>query len=86
MPTPPLGAPWGAGLAGQGQTLLAAQQPHLWELLTHRFEAQLITSALHATQGRRMEAAQRLGLGRNTLTRKIQELGLDTKNSGENSL
>ena len=86
VPTPPLDAPWEAALAAQVQTLLAAQQPHLWELLTHRFEAQLITSALHATQGRRMEAAQRLGLGRNTLTRKIQELGLDTKNSGENSL
>ena len=86
VPTPPLDAPWEAALAAQVQTLLAAQQPHLWELLTHRFEAQLITSALHATQGRLMEAAQRLGLGRNTLTRKIQELGLDTKNSGENSL
>jgi len=24
-----------------------------------------------------MEAAQRLGIGRNTITRKIQELGLD---------
>ncbi|MEG1767928.1 MAG: helix-turn-helix domain-containing protein, partial [Comamonas sp.] len=27
--------------------------------------------------GRRMEAAQRLGIGRNTITRKIQELGLE---------
>ena len=36
-----------------------------------------ITTALQATQGRRMEAAQRLGIGRNTITRKIQELGLD---------
>ena len=26
---------------------------------------------------RRMEAAQRLGIGRNTITRKIQELGLE---------
>ncbi|MBX9836516.1 MAG: nitrogen regulation protein NR(I) [Burkholderiaceae bacterium] len=67
---------WEAVLAAQVQTLLAAGQPHIWELLMHRFEAQLITSALHATQGRRMEAAQRLGLGRNTITRKIQELGL----------
>jgi two-component system nitrogen regulation response regulator GlnG len=35
------------------------------------------------TGGRRIEAAQLLGLGRNTLTRKIQELGLDAdKNAG----
>ena len=27
--------------------------------------------------GRRIEAAQKLGIGRNTITRKIQELGLD---------
>jgi hypothetical protein len=26
---------------------------------------------------RRIEAAQKLGIGRNTITRKIQELGLD---------
>ena len=33
-----------------------------------------------------MEAAQRLGIGRNTITRKIQELGLDHKNMNENGL
>ena len=32
--------------------------------------------ALDITRGRRIEAAQRLGIGRNTITRKIQELGL----------
>ncbi|TQF08485.1 hypothetical protein FJV41_49655, partial [Myxococcus llanfairpwllgwyngyllgogerychwyrndrobwllllantysiliogogogochensis] len=41
------------------------------------FESRLIRTALAATHGRRMEAAQRLGIGRNTITRKIQELGLD---------
>ena len=30
-----------------------------------------------ATRGRRIEAAQRLGIGRNTVTRKIKDLGLD---------
>ena len=35
-----------------------------------------------ATHGRRMEAAQRLGIGRNTITRKIQELGLDAADEG----
>ena len=37
----------------------------------------LIEAALAHTKGRRIEAAQKLGIGRNTITRKIQELGLD---------
>ncbi len=41
------------------------------------FERTLIQSALQATKGQRQEAARRLGWGRNTLTRKIQELGMD---------
>ena len=45
--------------------------------LTRRFEATLIRAALQHTGGRRVEASLRLGIGRNTLTRKIQELGLD---------
>jgi two-component system nitrogen regulation response regulator GlnG len=45
--------------------------------LTRQFEARLIHAALDITRGRRIEAAQRLGIGRNTITRKIQELGLD---------
>ena len=40
------------------------------------FERTLIRTAMSATRGRRIEAAERLGLGRNTLTRKIAELGL----------
>ncbi len=36
-----------------------------------------IRRALNATGGRRVDAAQLLGIGRNTITRKIQELGLD---------
>ena len=45
--------------------------------LTRVFEATMIRAALKHTRGRRVEAAQRLGIGRNTITRKIQELGLD---------
>ena len=41
------------------------------------FERILIRRALNATGGRRIEAAQLLGIGRNTITRKIQELGLE---------
>ena len=44
---------------------------------TRIFEATMIRAALGHTRGRRVEAAQRLGIGRNTITRKIQELGLD---------
>ena len=43
------------------------------------FERTLIVKALQHTGGRRIEAATLLGLGRNTLTRKIQELGLEEK-------
>lgn len=45
--------------------------------LSEQFEKTLILGALRHTGGRRIEAANLLGLGRNTLTRKIQELGLD---------
>jgi two-component system nitrogen regulation response regulator GlnG len=45
--------------------------------LTRDFEKTLILRALSHTGGRRIDAAQWLGLGRNTLTRKIQELELD---------
>jgi len=44
--------------------------------LEREFERTLILRALAHTGGHRMEAAQWLGWGRNTLTRKIQELGL----------
>ena len=49
----------------------------MWDTLTRQFEGQLIHTALEVTRGRRIEAAQKLGIGRNTITRKIQELGLD---------
>ena len=47
------------------------------ERLEREFERTLILRALAHTGGHRMEAAQLLGWGRNTLTRKIQDLGLD---------
>ncbi len=74
----PLGEPsgWEHALEAEAQKLLATGQPEVWDVLTRRFESRLIRTALSATHGRRMEAAQRLGIGRNTITRKIQELGL----------
>lgn len=44
---------------------------------TPRFERTLIETALEACNGQRQEAARRLGWGRNTLTRKIKELGME---------
>lgn len=43
-----------------------------------RFERIMIEEALKKTGGRRQDAAKLLGWGRNTLTRKIKQLGLDT--------
>ncbi|WP_332814768.1 nitrogen regulation protein NR(I) [Ramlibacter sp.] len=69
--------PWEGALEAQARELLAAGQPGVWEALTRRFESRLILTALALTRGRRIEAAHKLGIGRNTITRKIQELGLD---------
>ncbi len=69
--------PWLADLEREARQRLDAGQPEVWELLTRQFEACLIHAALDITRGRRIEAAQKLGIGRNTITRKIQELGLD---------
>ncbi|MEW6693911.1 MAG: nitrogen regulation protein NR(I) [Pseudomonadota bacterium] len=70
-------SPWEAALQAEAGTLLAQGRPDVWDALMRRVEARLIQAALQATHGRRIEAAQRLGIGRNTLTRKIQELGLE---------
>ncbi len=68
---------WASALEAEARRRLEAREPEVWDGLTRQFEAQLITVALDVTRGRRIEAAQRLGIGRNTITRKIQDLGLD---------
>jgi len=68
---------WLIDLERESRSLLLAGEPEVWDILTRKFEAQLIHTALDMTRGRRIEAAQKLGIGRNTITRKIQELGLD---------
>jgi two-component system nitrogen regulation response regulator GlnG len=67
---------WQELLAATADELLAKQPGTVWANLTLVLEATLIRRALAATGGRRIEAAQLLGIGRNTITRKIQELGL----------
>jgi two-component system nitrogen regulation response regulator GlnG len=71
---------WRAALAQQAALSLQRGEPNILDNLTKQFESTLITQALQHTGGRRIEAATLLGMGRNTLTRKIQELGLDGEN------
>jgi len=68
---------WESGLEAEALELLASGRHDVWDALTKRFESKLILTALANTRGRRIEAAQKLGIGRNTITRKIQELGLE---------
>ena len=68
---------WEQGLEADATALLATDRTDVWDTLTARFESRLIQAALAATRGRRIDAAQKLGIGRNTITRKIQELGLE---------
>ena len=70
-------ADWLSGLELEARQMLQAGAPEVWDALTRKFEARMIHTALDITRGRRIEAAQKLGIGRNTITRKIQELGLD---------
>ena len=71
------GRSWLSDLEREARSLLEAGDPQVWDVLSREFEGKLITTALAVTRGRRIEAAQRLGIGRNTITRKIQELKLD---------
>ena len=68
---------WELDLEHEALELLQADSSDVWDVLTRRFESRLIRAALQTTRGRRVDAANRLGIGRNTITRKIQELGLD---------
>ncbi|MBL6751605.1 MAG: nitrogen regulation protein NR(I) [Nevskia sp.] len=70
-------AVWGAQLLSWAQTRLGAGDSDLLAEAEPLFERTLITAALAACKGQRQEAARRLGWGRNTLTRKIKELGID---------
>jgi len=71
------GENWQAGLEAEAMSLLASGRVDVWDEMTKRFEASLIQTALAHTRGRRIDAAHKLGIGRNTITRKIQELGLE---------
>src|SRR5467141_1085672 len=69
-------AEWLAELAREADRRLANGETNILEALYRSFEKTLIAKALAHTGGRRIEAAGRLGIGRNTITRKIDELGI----------
>ncbi|MGA0024986.1 MAG: nitrogen regulation protein NR(I) [Burkholderiales bacterium] len=68
---------WIAALGREAEMRLHRGETGIMDELTRQFEKALILKALAQTGGRRIEAAQLLGLGRNTLTRKIQELKIE---------
>ena len=76
-PSPSSTQAWESGLQAEALALLEEGRTDVWDVLTRRFETRLIQTALSNTRGRRIEAAHKLGIGRNTITRKIQELNLE---------
>jgi two-component system, NtrC family, nitrogen regulation response regulator GlnG len=68
---------WKRSLEREVTASLARGEKEIFDGLNKSFESALIVKALEHTGGRRIEAATLLGIGRNTLTRKIQELNLD---------
>ncbi|MFZ5575541.1 MAG: nitrogen regulation protein NR(I) [Pseudomonadota bacterium] len=76
---------WLQGLATEAGARLARGEAAILDELTQAYEKTLIEVALRHTGGRRIEAAHLLGWGRNTLTRKIHELGMDAETGGEDA-
>jgi two-component system nitrogen regulation response regulator GlnG len=68
---------WIGLLELQAARMLSDGQVEVMDVLGRQFESALIRTALKHTHGRKNDAAIRLGIGRNTITRKIAELGID---------
>ena len=79
--TPVAESDWLAALAREVDRMLARGESAIMDTLSKRFERTLIGKALAHTGGRRIEAANLLGIGRNTITRKVAELGLQDKDA-----
>ncbi|MQR02402.1 nitrogen regulation protein NR(I) [Glaciimonas soli] len=67
---------WLQLLEFEAATMLARGDADVMDALGRQFESTLIKIALKHTHGRKNDAAVRLGIGRNTITRKIAELGI----------
>ena len=70
---------WRRVLEREVTARLARGEVGIADPLTREFESALISKALQHTGGRRIEAAGLLGIGRNTLTRKVQDLKIDSE-------
>jgi two-component system nitrogen regulation response regulator GlnG len=75
--TPAEAGEWHQALGIQVTKALQRGDPNILDTYTRQLERTLIGQALQHTGGRRIEAATLLGMGRNTLTRKVQELGME---------
>jgi two-component system nitrogen regulation response regulator GlnG len=75
-------ADWAAALAGWAERHAHAGEAPLLDTAQPQFERVLIQVALRRTQGHRQDAARLLGWGRNTLTRKLKELGMNGAEDG----
>lgn len=67
---------WEQALKNWADQQLASGRQHILDTAVPAFERIMIETALKHTAGRRRDAAELLGWGRNTLTRKIKELNL----------
>jgi two-component system nitrogen regulation response regulator GlnG len=72
-------ADWTAALQRHVEKSLMRGESNIMDVLSREFEKVLIARALVHTGGRRIEAANLLGIGRNTITRKIAELRLEDR-------
>jgi len=68
---------WESAVALVAKQLLQNGTREVFSVLESKFEKAILVAALEVTRGRRVEAAERLGIGRNTITRKLQELEID---------
>ena len=74
---PPTADDWCRELEAWAARHLAGNGLPLLEVAGNQFERTLALAALARVQGRRQEAAKLIGWGRNTLTRKLREFGID---------
>jgi two-component system nitrogen regulation response regulator GlnG len=71
------GQTWQEGLKNWAELELKRGKKAILDTAVPEFEKIMIEAALKHTGGRRRDASVLLGWGRNTLTRKINELGMD---------
>ena len=69
---------WESSLKQTVEQRLLRGQGRIYKDMNASFERILILAALKHTGGRKQDAAKKLGWGRNTLTRKLKELGLES--------